>query len=90
MRRLWQRLNESGVLALYRRMREAMEDRKQNRELVGEDRFGNRYYQYYSFFGLPTRREIRFKHDIDFAMKDLVYYQWLHHQRYDPPTESEK
>jgi hypothetical protein len=23
-------------------------------------------------------------------MKDLVYYQWLHHQVFDPPTEAEK
>jgi NADH:ubiquinone oxidoreductase subunit len=54
---------------------------------VGEDRFGNRYYQYFSFFGLPTRREIRFKNEIDFEMKDLVYFSWLHNQVVDPPSE---
>ena len=35
------------------------------REIVGVDRFGNKYYQYYSFHGLPTRRIVlyRFMYD---------------------------
>lgn len=30
---------------------------KENKELIGEDRFGNEYYQTYSSWGLPTKRE---------------------------------
>lgn len=51
---------------------------------------GNKYYQYYSHLGLPMRREIRFKNESDINMRDLVYYQWLHNQVHDPPTEEEK
>lgn len=67
-----------------------MENQRQNRELVGQDRLGNKYYQYYSFYGLPTRREIRFANELDFAIQDLVFYDWLHHNSFDPPTEAEK
>ncbi len=54
------------------------------------DRDGNKYYQYYSYYGLPIRREIRFKEMSKMEMGDLVYYQWLYHQVYDPPSELEK
>jgi len=37
---------------------EEMKDHKLNRILVGTDKYGNKYYQYYSSFGLPTRREV--------------------------------
>jgi len=37
---------------------EEMKDHKLNRELAGVDKYGNKYYQYYSSFGLPTRREV--------------------------------
>ncbi len=35
------------------------------REVVGVDRFGNKYYQYYSFHGLPTRRIVLYKFMVD-------------------------
>lgn len=50
------------VLKLYRRIKKALEefqDIKLNRELVGIDKFGNKYYQYFSYYGLPTRREVK-------------------------------
>lgn len=55
--------------------------------MIGTDRFGNKYYQYYSYYGLPTRREVHFKDPYAFALKDLVYFRWLHNQEFDPPTE---
>ena len=48
-------------MKLFRRFQkflEEMKDHKLNRELVGTDKYGNKYYQYYSGFGLPTRREV--------------------------------
>lgn len=42
----------------YIAFREKMLDQKLNRELIGEDRMGNKYYQYFSPWGLPTRREV--------------------------------
>lgn len=35
-----------------------MKDQKLCRELVGVDKYGNKYFQYYSPYGLPTRREV--------------------------------
>ncbi len=35
-----------------------MKDISMQRELVGVDKYGNKYYQYFSFYGLPHRREV--------------------------------
>jgi len=35
---------------------EELENQRLNRECIGEDRDGNKYYQYYSYYGLPTKR----------------------------------
>lgn len=48
---------------------EEMKDHKLNRELVGTDKYGNKYYQYYSSFGLPTRREVS-----NFLMISFIIY----------------
>jgi NADH dehydrogenase [ubiquinone] 1 alpha subcomplex assembly factor 2 len=72
----------------FRYIGEELENQRLNRECIGEDRDGNKYYQYYSYYGLPTKREIRFKVPGDWEMRDLVYYQWLHKTVFDPPTES--
>ena len=37
---------------------EDMKDQKLNRETVGRDKYGNKYYQYYSPYGLPTKRQV--------------------------------
>lgn len=41
-------------------MKIELENQKLNREFIGEDRDGNKYFQYYSHFGLPVRREVIF------------------------------
>ena len=43
-----------------RKFLEAMKDQKLNRDYVGTDKYGNKYYQYYSPYGLPTRREVQY------------------------------
>jgi hypothetical protein len=35
-------------------------DMREGRVLIGKDLQGNKYYQYYSWYGLETRREVRF------------------------------
>lgn len=49
------------------------------REMVGMDKFGNKYYQYYSFHGLPTRRMVMYKfiEDNKFHV-DPHFVGWLH------------
>jgi hypothetical protein len=63
-----------------------MENQKLNRELIGVDREGNKYYQYFSYFGLPTRREIDFKEKNNIIMKDLAFYDWLCSRQPNAPT----
>lgn len=90
LRRLVEKFRERGMWGWYTHIREELENQKQNRELVGEDREGNKYYQYYSPYGLPTRREVRFKDPDNFDMKDLVYYRWLYKFDLEPLTTQQK
>ena len=61
---------------------------KLNREKVGEDRFGNEYYQYYSHYGLPTRKEIRYVNwNRAKSIEDVHFFPWLRSQEFLPPTE---
>ena len=45
----------------YRRWYVQWKDDKFGRERINTDRFGNNYYQYYSYHGLPTRRIVLYK-----------------------------
>ena len=54
---------------------EEMKDHKLNRELAGVDKYGNKYYQYYSSFGLPTRREVFYLIIKAHLSKIIVYYK---------------
>jgi NADH:ubiquinone oxidoreductase subunit len=44
-------------LRLFRKHRQNLDE---NKKLIGEDRFGNEYFQEYSAWGLPTRRECQY------------------------------
>ena len=46
------------IFANFKKFLEEMKDQKLNREMIGIDKYGNKYYQYYSSYGLPTRREV--------------------------------
>ena len=49
------------------------------REIVGHDRHGNKYYQYYSFHGLPTRRMVIYKFLAENRFnQDPHFLGWLH------------
>jgi NADH:ubiquinone oxidoreductase subunit len=60
------------------------------REIVGKDKFGNKYYQYYSFHGLPTRRVILYKFfDTNRFNIDPHFIDWLYKRELLPPTAAE-
>lgn len=57
------------------------------RERVGADKFGNTYYQYYSYHGLPTRRIVLYKFfDTNKFHIDPHFLGWLRRNDMLPPT----
>lgn len=67
-----------------------MENQKEARIEVGEDKFGNKYYQYYSFVGLPSRRECQYIDRSTFHIhRDLGFYKWMYRHQELPPTKED-
>lgn len=67
-----------------------MRDRLEGREFLGSDKFGNQYFQYFSYHGLPTRRRVyyRFFGTNKFHI-DIHFVDWLFHRKAFPPTPNE-
>lgn len=48
------------------------------RQRIGVDKFGNQYYQYYSYHGLPTKRIVLYKFfDTNCFHQDPHFVGWL-------------
>ena len=45
-------------ISRFRKLLDDMKSEKFSRELLAVDKYGNKYYQYYSNYGLPMRREV--------------------------------
>jgi len=57
---------------------------------MGVDKYGNKYYQYYAFHGLPTNRVVLYKFfDTNKFHIDPHFVSWLHKQDLLPPTPEE-
>jgi hypothetical protein len=73
-----------------KRLRDKFLDLKENRELIVVDKFGNRYYQYYSYHGLPTRRVvINNMKGFNRWDDDPMMSSWLQRRRVHPPSQEE-
>jgi len=72
------------------KMRKFYIEQKDNalgRDRVGLDRFGNKYYQYYSYHGLPTKRIVLYKFfDTNCFHQDPHFVGWLRRNEILPPT----
>ena len=54
------------------------------------DRHGNKYYQYYSYHGLPTKRIVLYKFfDTNCFHQDPHFIGWLRKNEVLPPTPEE-
>ena len=74
----------------YRRRYVAWKDEKFGRERVNTDRYGNSYYQYYSYHGLPTRRIVLYKFiDGHRYHQDPHFIGWLRKNEMIAPTPEE-
>ena len=74
----------------YRRRYVQWKDDKFGRERVNTDRYGNSYYQYYSYHGLPTRRIVLYKYyDEHRFIQDPHFVGWLRKNEMIAPTPEE-
>jgi hypothetical protein len=73
-----------------KRLKEKYQDENENRELIVVDKHGNRYYQYYSHHGLPTRRVVlNNMKSFNTWDDDPFMLSWLQKRRLNPPTQEE-
>lgn len=74
----------------YKKMKQKIEDEKENREVVVTDKYGNKYYQYFSHQGLPTRRIVHLNMEsFNKWSDDPIMTGWLQRRRLTPPTQEE-
>ena len=60
------------------------------RECIATDKYGNNYYQYYSYHGLPTRRIVLYRFfDTNKFNIDPHFVGWLRRQELLAPTAEE-
>ena len=70
--------------------RQEMKDRIENREFLGADKYGNQYFQYFSYHGLPTRRRVYYKFfSTNKFHIDVHFIDWLFHRKGLPPNKYE-
>ena len=77
----------AGERSKFRRRYVQYKDEKFGRERIATDRFGNNYYQYYSYHGLPTRRIVLYKFvDGNRFHQDPHFIGWLRKNEMIAPT----
>merc|ERR1719502_1848885 len=56
-------------------------------DLIGEDKFGNKYYENTKDYPFGQHRWVEFKdiHNFDATMIPPSWHGWMHHQTDDPP-----
>ena len=80
----------SGAQTSWRRFYIQQKDDALGRERVGLDKYGNKYYQYYSYHGLPTKRIALYKfHSGSQFHQDPHFLGWLRRNEILPPTPDE-
>jgi NADH:ubiquinone oxidoreductase subunit len=56
---------------------------------VGEDMYGNKYYQIYDSENFPVKREVVYKEGIHRPLMDPVWVSWLNGRSTTPPSSQE-
>ena len=81
-----------NFLSKFQQLRQAHNDAKLNRQLVGEDRNGNKYFAYFDSEGYETKRECEYvvmftnQHQ---QIIDPAWEEWLRRKRLNPYTAEE-
>ena len=80
----------ASVNAKWQRFLVQQRDNLLGRERIGVDRHGNKYYQYFSYHGLPTKRIVLYKFfDTNCIHQDPHFVGWLRRNEILPPTPEE-
>ena len=73
-----------------KKFRQKLDDHLENRELLVVDKYGNQYYQYYSYHGLPTKRMVHINmKGFNSWEEEPLMTSWLRRQRFTPITQEE-
>lgn len=78
-----------GLKSKAKQMSEQMHNAGYNRKLVGKDRNGNKYYQYYAPDGKEDKREVEMMTGEKFKEYDPHWDEWLRYRQKKPFTEEE-
>ncbi|KAL4452887.1 hypothetical protein ABPG74_002452 [Tetrahymena malaccensis] len=81
-----------NIFNKFKQIRQAHNDAKFNRKLVGTDRNGNKYYQYFDEQGYESKRECEYLNVFDQNHGnriDPAWEDWLRKKRLDPFTQEE-
>jgi len=74
----------------FMRKKNEMNDRFENRQFLGDDKYGNQYFQYFSYHGLPTRRRVYYNFfGTNKFHIDVHFIDWLFQRTTLPPTRDE-
>ena len=70
-------------------LRERWNNLSLNKELVGEDMYGNKYYQHFDDMNLPSKREVIYKEGLYNPIMDPIWNDWLKGKDREPPSKEE-
>ena len=77
------------AFGIIKNFREKFSDAAKNRELVGGDMYGNKYYQIHDHEGYPLKREVVYKDGHYESTMDPIWTNWLKGSESVPPKQSE-
>ena len=90
MKNLEKKIMTYPVESKIKSIRDKYKDQEENRELLVVDKYGNRYYQYYSNQGLPTKRIVHLNQTSFNKWNDDPFMtSWLQKRKVNPPTQEE-
>jgi NADH:ubiquinone oxidoreductase subunit len=74
---------------IFRDLISKFNNRYSNKEEVGQDMYGNSYYQIYDAENFPFKREVVYKHGYRSPQMDPIWINWLKGEDVKPPTSNE-
>lgn len=74
---------------IFRNLKEKIFGNDKNRELIGKDMYGNKYFQIYDPDNFPFKREVEYAEGLYNSKMDPVWVTWLNGREMKPPSDKE-